>query len=154
MGRVSTVPNNICGGEIRLLTINMFMRPPGVTTNGDDYKIERLHAFAENHMENFDVICFQELFSLLAFWKERMVSLAQQKGLIYHVVSPTPWFFEKELCDGGLLIVSRYPIVDTSFTRFDASIIPLLADAFCTKGLLYAKIALEEMNLHLFNTHC
>ena len=82
-----------------------------------------------------------------------MISLAQSKGLYFHVYSPTPWFFEKELIDGGLLIVSRFPIVDTSFPKFEGKTIPLLADAFCTKGVLYAKIELGDVYLHLFNTH-
>lgn len=84
-----------------------------------------------------------------------MVHLAQGHGLIYHVCSPAPsWFFDQELIDGGLLIVSRYPIIDTKFDKFNDSIPSLLADGFVAKGLLYAKIELrQDRILHLFNTH-
>ena len=44
--------------NVRLLTINMFMRPPLVNTNGDDYKEERLQFFVNNYLANFDVVCF------------------------------------------------------------------------------------------------
>jgi len=125
---------------VRVLTVNMFLRPPLITTNGDDFKEERLHAFAAQHLHKFDVICFQELFSFLSPWKERMVALAQQHGLIYHVLSPSPWFYEPELIDGGLLIVSRYPIVDTSFHKFGRELIPVYIDSVVAKGVLYAKI--------------
>ena len=74
-----------------------------------------------------------------------MVSYAQSKGLIYHVMSPAPsYFFDSELIDGGLLIVSRYPIVETRFDKFNKEIPSLLADGFVAKGLLYAKLDLGE----------
>ena len=70
-------------------------------------------------------------------------------------MSPAPWwFFDKELIDGGLLIVSRYPIVETRFEKFNCKIPSLLADGFVAKGLLYAKLDLgQKRMLHLFNTH-
>lgn len=66
-------------------------------------------------------------------------------------MSPEPWFYEKQLGDGGTLIVSRYPILDWDFHSFEAS--PLLADMVVKKGLLYAKIDLGEGCVHLFNVH-
>lgn len=36
----------------------MFIRPPPVKNNEDDYKDERLTAFISKEMENFDIICF------------------------------------------------------------------------------------------------
>lgn len=80
-----------------------------------------------------------------------MVHEAQKAGLIYHVMSPAPWFYEKQLGDGGKLIVSRYPIIDWDFHQFEANAV--LADVFCKKGLLYARIDLGEGCLHVFNTH-
>ncbi len=70
-------------------------------------------------------------------------------------MSPAPWwFFDKELIDGGLLIVSRFPIVETRFEKFNCKIPSLLADGFVAKGLLYAKLDLgQKRMLHLFNTH-
>ena len=46
--------------KVRLLTINMFLRPPGVNTTaeGDDYKEGRLRYFIDNYLARYDVICF------------------------------------------------------------------------------------------------
>ena len=83
-----------------------------------------------------------------------MVHKAKKAGLTYHVESPSPWFFEKEFIDGGLLIVSRFPIIDSHFHAFTTP--SYLTDCIVKKGLLYAKIDISEAGgsfLHLFNTH-
>jgi len=49
---------------IRLLTYNMFMRPPPVKTNATDFKDARLDEFVKQ-LDNFDIICFQEVFTTL-----------------------------------------------------------------------------------------
>ena len=62
--------------------------------------------------------------------------------------------FDSELADGGLLILSRYPIDASDFYSFQAP--SLLGDCIALKGLLYAKIDLTGLGgtcLHLFNTH-
>ena len=43
--------------HIRLLTQNMFMRPPPVKTNASDFKDARLDEFVKQ-FDNFDIICF------------------------------------------------------------------------------------------------
>lgn len=49
---------------VRLLTYNMFMRPPPVKTNATDFKDARLDEFVKQ-LDNFDIICFQEVFTTL-----------------------------------------------------------------------------------------
>jgi hypothetical protein len=49
---------------VRLLTYNMFMRPPPVKTNATDFKDARLDEFVKQ-FDNFDIICFQEVFTTL-----------------------------------------------------------------------------------------
>lgn len=44
--------------SVRFLTLNMFLRPPGITTDGDDYKEARLKYFIEHYLNRFDVISF------------------------------------------------------------------------------------------------
>ena len=87
-------------------------------------------------------------------WKERIVHEAQKVGLIYHICGPMPWFFASETCDAGLLILSRYPIVASSFQKFRQ--VSQISDRTAIKGFLYAKIDLSVLGgtyLHLFNTH-
>jgi hypothetical protein len=49
--------------KVRFLTYNFFCRPPLVRNNEDDYKEERLLAFF-SHLDDYDVIAFQEIFEL------------------------------------------------------------------------------------------
>jgi hypothetical protein len=52
--------------------------------------------------------------------------------------------------DGGLLVLSRFPIVEKEFRPFRYGV---LSDDLSYKGVLYAKIVIAERVLHLFNTH-
>lgn len=55
--------------------------------------------------------------------------------------------------DGGLLILSRYPIISTASLRYNES---AGADGICAKGVLYAQVQLtsgSEGTMHVFTTH-
>lgn len=53
--------------------------------------------------------------------------------------------------DGGLLIVSRFPVVKTDFMKFERG---LYGDRLTAKGCLWAKIAVSPTrHLHVFVTH-
>lgn len=44
--------------RIRLLTYNVFMRPPGINTHDDDFKDDRL-SYLKKHIGDYDIVCFQ-----------------------------------------------------------------------------------------------
>ena len=113
----------ILRNSIRLLTYNFFCRPPPINSNDGDYKDARLNDFLEQ-LQNFDIICFQELFTTLNDRKHKMIS--------------------------GLLILSRYPILENEFYEY---FINVSGDAPSNKGVLYAKIKINDNFLFLFNTH-
>jgi hypothetical protein len=46
-----------------VLTYNLYLRPPLVNSNGNDYKNERLAEFIKL-IPKYDVICLQEVFAL------------------------------------------------------------------------------------------
>ncbi len=80
-----------------------------------------------------------------------MISYAQKAGLIYHAVCDPPGFFSGYSTDGGLLIVSRFPILEAEFDPYPYGV---ESDALSYKGVLYAKILIGTKNiLHVFNTH-
>ena len=134
---------------IRLLTYNFFCRPPPVNTNNDDYKDSRLKDFVEL-LPNFDIICFQELFTTFNDRKHKMIHEGAKVGLKYYLSSKVPSFFSKYTVDGGLLILSRYEIVENdSYDYF----INISGDAVSSKGILYAKIKINDKYVFLFNTH-
>jgi len=121
---------------IRVLTYNMFMRPPPVKTNASDFKDARLDEFAKQ-LDNFDVIAIQEVFTTLNTRKQRLISYAKKAGLIYHAVCDPPSLFSGYATDGGLLILSRFPIIESEFHPYDYGVV---SDALSYKGVLYAKI--------------
>jgi len=80
-----------------------------------------------------------------------LISYAQKAGLIYHCVCDPPSLFSGYATDGGLLIVSRFPIVESEFDPYPYGVV---SDALSYKGVLYAKIVIDGRHtLHLFNTH-
>lgn len=135
--------------SIRLLTYNFFCRPPPVKTNKDDYKDSRLKDFLEQ-LPNFDIICFQELFTTFNDRKHRMIREAAKVGLKYYLSSKVPSFFSKYIVDSGLLILSRFEIVEHDFYEY---FINVSGDAVSNKGILYAKIKINDKYIFLFDTH-
>lgn len=93
--------------SIRLLTYNIFLRPPPVKNNFDDYKNERCNEFLKT-INDYDIICLQEIFGFLNKRKHKIVKKAFKNGFHYFASSHSPSFFSTFLVDGGLLTLSRY----------------------------------------------
>ena len=117
---------------IRILTLNTFLRPMGVSDDcrtgpfcsclvfccffwlltsclhSGDWKSERVAEIID-HMSNFDIICFQECFSVNSFQVKKLVGAAAVLGFHYWVCPPhLPWFrWMRKIGDNGILIVSR-----------------------------------------------
>merc|ERR1711957_12877 len=62
----------------------------------------------------------------------------------------SPSFLSKYMADGGLVILSRFPIVSHSFNVFRYGVV---SDSLAQKGLLYAKIKVRNAFLHVFTAH-
>jgi endonuclease/exonuclease/phosphatase family metal-dependent hydrolase len=73
-----------------------------------------------------------------------MLQYARKAGYEYYVASPNKGFIN--IVDGGLLILSRYPIIKTNKMVFKK---PGFG-----KGVIYARIAITpSVIVHLFNCH-
>ena len=145
----NTINKKSIRDSVRLLTYNFFCRPPPVNTNGNDYKDSRLQDFLEQ-LHNFDIICFQELFTTFNDRKHRMIREAAKAGLKYYLSSKVPSLLSHFLCDSGLLILSKYQIIEHDYYQY---FINISGDAVGCKGVLYAKIKINNKYLFLFNTH-
>lgn len=99
-------------------------------------------------MDNFDIICNQEIFDFVNLYrKQKLVTYAQKAGFLYFCnCDPAPLFSNAYL-DGGLMILSRFPIVEHEFKPYRYG---TLSDAMTHKGVLYAKIDVAGRILHLF----
>jgi endonuclease/exonuclease/phosphatase family metal-dependent hydrolase len=125
------------------------MRPPLIKTNQSDHKEDRLTEFVKE-LSRFDIVCLQEVFTTFNTRKQRLISYGAKSGLSWSVVSQEPSLFSGYLTDGGLLIMSRFPIIESEFHPYPYGV---LCDAISYKGVLYAKILIGDKVLHLFNTH-
>ncbi|CAE7384023.1 unnamed protein product [Symbiodinium sp. CCMP2456] len=138
---------------LRLLTYNLFLRAPApqFTHNTDnDRKDERLCRFVE-HLARYDLLCLQEVYGAFSQRRDWLINVAKRFGLKDSYRSSTgvrPRF----IVDGGLLILSRLPIVFKSSLTFDPG---TSLDRFSAKGALYAKVQCGPTGpfLHVCTTH-
>ncbi|KAI0560035.1 sphingomyelin phosphodiesterase [Gracilaria domingensis] len=145
---------------LRFMTLNVFIRPIGIGI--DDYKDSRLRDLLKE-MGSFDVICFQELFTASGFRKAQFLrKLDQLYGFKYYVTSPSPGIkgllsFPPKLIDGGLVIASRFEILQADYITFSRATTASI-DTIVAKGVLYAGVAVPAPNnstflVHVFTTH-
>jgi endonuclease/exonuclease/phosphatase family metal-dependent hydrolase len=135
---------------IRFAQYNFYMRPPGINSNGNDYKSERLRYFIEHELDRFDVIAFQELFGFGSNRRATLLKAADAKGFKYSVSSPRQCAAALRI-DGGVVIISRFPIIRHASLTFDRGID---SDWLAAKGVIYAKLRVAgKQYLHLFSTH-
>lgn len=83
-----------------------------------------------------------------------MILEARKQGFLYYAVCEKPSLWQMCTQDGGLLIISRYPIIESEFHGFKTPAI--LSDTLALKGCLYVKIdigARDGTCLQLFSTH-
>ena len=143
--------NNILGKNlVRLLSYNIFMRPPGIKNNKSDFKDKRLVDFIDI-LFKYDVVCLQEMFDTLNYRKIKMKIEAYRVGFEHSAESDQMSIFSKYAIDGGLLTLSRYPIIKKKFRSFSKG---CEIDKAVDKGVLYTKIkAHSSRSIHIFNTH-
>ena len=137
--------------KIKLLTYNIFMRPPGINEKGkDDYKDTRQKMISEKVVPNYDILFFQELFPSMNPRRKRIIKSAKKNGITYCSLPAKAPLFSIHKVNSGLLNLSRYKISKTIFKPYKAC---SGIDAIAYKGVLYSKIIIQDQVLHLFNTH-
>ncbi|XP_049849402.1 sphingomyelinase DDB_G0288017-like [Schistocerca gregaria] len=131
--------------EFRLLNYNIFIRPPIVNTNGNDWKTERLNHIIQE-IEPYDLVTFQEFFGSFSSRRKRFIKKSIELGFQWHLCSPRQHY----LVDGGLLILSKFPILKDDFLPFNHG---ASWDKLANKGILYALVQIDSLCVHVFNTH-
>jgi len=67
-------------------------------------------------------VCNQEVFDGCNAHKATLIAKAAEKGLLHYAITERVGLFDSYLIDSGLLILSRYPIVETDFIIFPQSV--------------------------------
>ncbi|KAI9029723.1 Endonuclease/exonuclease/phosphatase [Phycomyces nitens] len=144
------LPDKTTNSTARFLTLNIIMRPPGVKNNADDYKDERLDYIIRYILPKYDVVAIQEAFAFANRRIDRLIREARNIGFNHHVASPRhyPW---ELAADGGLLLLSRFPINQSDILEFPRG---LHSDWLSCKGALHALIELNATRrIHLYTSH-
>lgn len=145
-----TNKTNVPTRYVNVLSYNIFMRPPGVRNNFSDHKNARLSYFCQHVLPNYDIVALQEMFAYGSSRQNKLISYAKQTGLDYNVTSPSKGLLNGTI-DGGLIILSRFPILKHSKITFKKGV---YSDRFAAKGALYARVAIDSTHhVHVFTTH-
>jgi len=131
--------------NLRVASLNVWALPDPVGFQVD----ARLDALG-NHLQSldFDVLILQEVWTGAA--RRHLLAEGRRAGLGY------AWRGQDGSFDGGLLVLSRVPILKASFERYDLPGQPPVArhvDYFVGKGFLHVQLAGPSGPIHLFDTH-
>jgi endonuclease/exonuclease/phosphatase family metal-dependent hydrolase len=144
------------GNALKVLTYNLFIRPPGINARGNDYKDERLAEFIKV-IDSYDVICLQELFGAFSSRQHKFLDAAKERGFTHSVVSPHVGWFSGFLVDGGLCLISKHRIVAQHTLTYPKG---TASDQLAAKGVLHAllEVASDDasagtQHVHVFCTH-
>lgn len=124
--------------SLKLMTYNIWALPFIASHISD-----RLDALPE-FLSDYDVIAFQEVFSgeRYSFLQELSSEYPYQTEVL-----DAPGF---NAMDGGVIIVSRYPIVATDYHIFSRC---SGTDCLADKGAVYAEVVKGSKSYHVFATH-
>ncbi|KAI9914638.1 hypothetical protein PsorP6_007297 [Peronosclerospora sorghi] len=154
--RLAVLSLNVCVAlSCSFKRMEIFCRPEGIHSGEwfktGDYKDLRVTLLLRK-MAQFDLVMLQEMFEA-GPRQQRFVRDAHALGFHYHCGSVWPRLWDSRLIDGGLLILSRYPIVERDQLVYSEG---SGSDGMCAKGVLYARIQLSPDradSLHVFTTH-
>ena len=112
--------------------------------NGD-CKYERFNHFIDNYLDDYDIICFQEVYGTLSLFCNKLLKRAKQKGYHWYIVPKSPKLNSFKFMDSGLLTISKYPIIYTNTVPFNDG---LYKDVLAEKSFQYCMI---DINLLILN---
>ena len=137
--------------KFKLLSFNSFQKPLMANDVENEYKYERNNYFIENELDKFDIVVLQEQFCTINPRPVLLLEKAEARGFKYFHKTKDPAFSGKFWGNGGLVTLSKYPIVDADEISFEHSV---AIDKLLEKGVVWTKVLLPNgKHIHLFNTH-
>jgi serine/threonine protein kinase len=119
IGETASTTTTANGNQtIRILSYNLCIRPPFIKANSNDFKDARLQNFMDNHLANYDIVMLQDVYARGSTRQKKLINHAKKLGLGHYLRSPASGLL-KGIVDGGLVILSRYPIVFSNRTTFE-----------------------------------
>jgi endonuclease/exonuclease/phosphatase family metal-dependent hydrolase len=143
--RASSSPPPAPKSQVRVLTQNCCLLPHYLfQSKGDDNRAQRAELI-HRMVQRYDIVLLQEVFSTrwCSQWRELFSNVPGMSSLL------TVKGVEK-FTDSGLVILSRYPIVKSSFHRFRSK---SFTNSVIDRGFLYAAIQVGDKVVHVVNSH-
>lgn len=128
--------------SIKILAYNIYMRPTTLFANGQIIRAERL----PEKLNGYDVIIFSEAFDDEA--REKLLAKLKTEYFYASPILGTDRGLEQ---DGGVVIVSKYPILRSDQRLFKT--VCRHDDCGSDKGVIYVKISKDGRNYHIFGSH-
>jgi exonuclease III len=149
--------NTIQDKKIKFMSFNFYLQCFIVCDDyiNGDCKYERFNHFIDNYLDQYDIICFQEVYGTLSLFCNKLLKRAKQKGYHWYIVPESPKLNSFKFMDSGLLTISKYPIIYTNTVPFNDG---LYKDVLAEKSFQYCMIDTLNKNinkryLHVINTH-
>jgi endonuclease/exonuclease/phosphatase family metal-dependent hydrolase len=98
-------------------------------------------------LSKYDIICLQECYITYNIHINTFINKSKQLGF-NHFILPDKSLFH--ICDSGLMILSKLPIVEYKFIPFISS---KSYDTFAPKGIQYIKVKIGDIYIDIINTH-
>ena len=126
--------------KIKFLSYNILQKPVGIVEEGkNEYKSARMEILG-NELKNYDIICLQECFNYQNYRVYNFLKKLEKNGFKYFLKHDSPKFHKYQTIDSGLMILSKFPIVDSLKKIF---VVGVYNDGLIDKGMLYAKIQVD-----------
>jgi hypothetical protein len=72
------------------------------------HQTQRMEEFVLSYLQDYDVLCLQECIGLLWEVKDRLLAAVKRAGYFFSADPARPSiFFQGEVCEGGVIIISR-----------------------------------------------
>uniref|UniRef100_A0A6B2KWX2 sphingomyelin phosphodiesterase n=1 Tax=Arcella intermedia TaxID=1963864 RepID=A0A6B2KWX2_9EUKA len=128
-----------------------------VSSPGHGYEVQRLEQFLQ-FLPKYHIVLLQEVFSTphlpYLCLQKALLSHAKKAGFHYVLRGDQPTLYDlvahKKWTDSGLLILSKYPFVDTGYKIFKDC---AHYDAGASKGVIWARIKIDDFCVNVFNCH-
>lgn len=132
---------------LHVLAYNVYLRPTGpLFINGQAIRVPKI--VQEILRDNYDVIVFSEVFD-----DDLRKELRRSLASVYPHHTKVLETDDSPLSDGGVKILSKWPIKKIEKRLFSGCILDFDTDCLAEKGVLYVKINKNGTPYHIFGTH-
>ncbi|OHT11780.1 Endonuclease/Exonuclease/phosphatase family protein [Tritrichomonas foetus] len=136
--------------SLRFLQYNVKWTPNIARLGRNEFAKERAEILAQS-VADYDVICLNEAYSYIGSPVVQFIKTMKKKGFTYVKRLPPTSIMSFEIVDGGVLVLSKYPILAHDTMTYELNV---GYDMAVAKGVLYLRIQTGPgTHAHVFATH-